>query len=90
MISAGGVRLPNVISYCSDGPWARIVLAVGDLEIPVGSIDRTTRCDMELVDDLLRFQLAAAPLGLDIRITDIHSDLWELLDLLGVADQLDA
>ena len=85
MSSATAVRRPYVTSYPEE-PWARIVLGVGDLELPVGSIDSTTPCDLALVDDLLRFQQAAGRLGLPIRITDVHSDLWELFDLLGVAD----
>lgn len=87
MSSATVPRLFSV-SELSEGPWARIALVVGDLELPVGSIDRTTRCDLALVDDLLRFQQSAARLGLPIRITDVHADLWELFDLLGVSEQL--
>lgn len=89
MSSPTGVRLPSVTSNLEE-PWARIALVVGDLELPVGSVDRTTPCDMALVDDLLRFQVAAGRLGLPIRIIDVHSDLWELFELLGVSDRLDA
>ncbi|UPK74943.1 hypothetical protein MU582_21335 [Nocardioidaceae bacterium SCSIO 66511] len=69
-------------------PWARIVLVVGDLELPVKSIDRAVPCDLELVDDLLRFHFAASRLGLPMRITDVHEDLRELTDLVGVTDVL--
>lgn len=81
-------RRTGVKANLHEPPWARIVLLVGDLELPVGSIDRTTRCDMELVDDLLRFQLAARSLGLAIRVVDVRGDLRDLLDLLGVTDQI--
>lgn len=83
MSPAPAVRL-SCVTANSEEPWARIVLDVGDLELPVGSIDRTTPCDLALVDDLLRFRLAAGRLGLSIRITDLHADLRELFDLLGV------
>lgn len=69
---------------CHEQPWVRVVLAVGDLEMPIKSIDRSVRCDMALVDDLLRFRLAANRLGLPVRFADLHDDLRELFDLVGV------
>jgi len=73
---------------CNDEPWVRIVLAVGDVEMPIKSIDRSVGCDLALVDDLLRFRLAASRLGLPVRFADVHDDLQELLDLVGVTDVL--
>lgn len=83
MNSGRSVRLQGM-SNSVEAPWARIALVVGDLELPVGSIDQSRRCDLELVDDVLRFQTAAGRLGLRIRITDVHGDLRDLFDLLGV------
>lgn len=89
MSSATVARLSGVTNH-DEQPWARIVLVVGDLDLPIGSVDRTTRCDLALVDDLLRFHLAAARLGLPIRLADVHEDLRDLLELVGVTDLLDA
>ena len=82
------VRLPSVMDGDAQ-PWARIVLVVGDLDMPIKSIDRTVACDLALVDDLLRFRFAANKLGLPVRIADVHDDLYELLELVGVTDVLE-
>ncbi|MDN5852462.1 MAG: hypothetical protein L0K86_06370 [Actinomycetia bacterium] len=87
MNSATVVRLTRMT--CDDEPWVRVALVVGDLEMPIKSIDRSVRCDMALVDDLLRFRLAANRLGLPVRFADVHEDLQELLELVGVIDVLD-
>ena len=87
MSSETFVRLPGVTNDDAR-PWVRIVLVVGDLEMPIKSIDRTVSCDLALVDDLLRFHFAASRLGLPVRMTDVHEDLRELTDLVGVTDVL--
>ena len=88
MITAVVVRLPGVTDD-DERFWVRIVLVVGDLEMPIKSIDRNVRCDLALVDDLLRFRVTASRLGLPVRFADVHDDLQELLDLVGVTDVLD-
>ncbi len=44
------------------------------------------RCDLRVVDELLRLQLAARRLGLSIRLVEVAGELGELLVLVGVAD----
>ena len=89
MSSATAARLPCVTNDDDTRPWARIVLVVGDLEMPIKSIDRSVRCDMALVDDLLRFRLTANRLALPVRLADVHEDLRELLDLVGMTETLE-
>ena len=45
-------------------------------------------CDAGLVEDLLRFDLAARRLGWRMRLREVCPDLYELLDLVGVADRV--
>lgn len=47
------------------------------------------RCDLRTVDDLLRLRLAAARLGLSIRVTGVDDRLRELVELVGLADLLE-
>lgn len=65
------------------------MLVQGQREVLLGTVDRTTRCDLGLVDDLLRLQLIARRMGWSIRITDVRSDLRELFELVGLVDRLD-
>jgi hypothetical protein len=87
MSSPDVLRLP-VMTEVDQGPRATILLVVGDEEIPVGTIERTCRCDLAMVDEVLRLRLAAVRLGWSIRLTNVDDDLRELLELLGVADVL--
>ena len=66
-----------------------VLLVQGDREIVLGSVDRSVRCDLGLVDDLLGLQLHAARLGWSIRITEVRPDLRELFDMVGLTDRLD-
>jgi hypothetical protein len=72
-----------------DAPRAVITLVQDLQEIPLGGIDCTTRCDLGLVDDLLRLQLHAKRLGWTIRISEVRPDLRELFLLVGLTRQLD-
>lgn len=72
-----------------DAPRAVITLVQDGREIPLGGVDRSTRCDLGLVDDLLRLQLHAKRLGWAIRITEVRPDLRELFLLTGLTRQLD-
>jgi hypothetical protein len=71
-------------------PARRAVVAlVRDGEcVEVGPVAATT-CDAALVDDLLRFDLAARRLGWQLRLRQVDQQLRELLDLVGVADRVD-
>ena len=69
-------------------PRAVVVLQQDGHDVVLGSIDRAGRCDLGLVDDLLRLQLAAGRLGWSLRITQVRADLRELFELVGLADRL--
>lgn len=69
-------------------PRARLAVVVDGHDLPLGSIDRATRCDLALVDDLARLQLAATRLGWSMRLTCVEPELRELLVLTGLADLL--
>ena len=71
-------------------PAALIVLIVAGRERALGHVDGRIRCDLELVDNLLRLQLAAKRRGGQIRLIQVRSDLRQLLELLGVSVVLDA
>ncbi|MGH9085333.1 MAG: hypothetical protein ACRDYW_07760 [Acidimicrobiales bacterium] len=70
------------------GPRAVVVLQQGGRDVVLGSVDRPGRCDLGLVDDLLRLQLAAERFGWSLRITRVRADLRELFELVGLADRL--
>lgn len=46
------------------------------------------RCDLALVDELARLQLAARRIGCAIAIQEVEPDLRELLDLCGLVEVL--
>ncbi|MGH8983452.1 MAG: hypothetical protein ACRDY6_06195 [Acidimicrobiia bacterium] len=71
-----------------DQARAVIVLDMGERAIPLGSIDPATRCDLALIDDILRLRLAATRLGWSIRLTHVDRDLRELVELVGLSDCL--
>jgi hypothetical protein len=77
------------MSAVEDGPRAVVVLVQGGREVELGSVDRSVRCDLGLVDDLLRLQLVAARLGWSLRITAVRPDLRELFEVAGLAERLD-
>jgi ABC-type transporter Mla MlaB component len=72
-----------------DDPRAVVVLVQDGHETRLGSIDRSTRCDLGLVDDLLHLQLLAQRFGWSIRITEVRPELRELFDLVGLTERLD-
>lgn len=73
----------------SEAPRAVVVLAQGDREIVMGPLDGARRCDLGLVEDLLRAQLVAQRLGWSMHITEVRPDLRELFELVGLIDRLD-
>lgn len=74
----------------SPEPRAVVVLDQGSgHEVVLGSVDSSTRCDLGLVEDLLRLQLHAGRLGWTIRITAVQPRLRELFELVGLTDRLE-
>jgi hypothetical protein len=73
---------------CRRESRAVIVLVLDQREVPVGTIAGATRCDFELVDAILRLQLAAAAMGLSIQLRDVQPELRELVELSGCGAQL--
>lgn len=72
-----------------DPPRAVVVLVAGDLQIPLGAIERRARCDLALLDELLRLRLAFGRRGWSMRLTQVDDETRELLDLVGLGDCLD-
>jgi hypothetical protein len=72
-----------------DAPRAVVVVVQGGREVTLGAVDRSTRCDLGLVDDLLGLQLLSKRLGWSIRITDVQPELRELFELTGLVDRID-
>ena len=73
----------------AETPRAVVVLVQGEREVILGSVDGSTRCDLGLVEDLLRLQLLAQRFGWSIRITEVRADLRELFDLVGLKGRLE-
>ena len=71
------------------GQRAVVVLVQDGREVVLGSIDDTIRCDLALVDELLKLMLVTQRLGWRIRIVDVRSDLRELFDLVGLTECLE-
>jgi hypothetical protein len=72
----------------ADAPRAVVVLVVGDQQVSLGEIDRGTRCDLELIDGLLRLRVAAARRGWSIHLTEVDRDTRALIELVGLGECL--
>jgi len=70
------------------GPSAVVVLRRDDGEVLLGPVYAPERCDLSLVDDLLRVQLAARRFGWCIRLREVRGDLRELIELAGLTADL--
>lgn len=66
------------------------VVVDGDAVVARWQVTCRAHPDLSVVDTLARLQLSARRLGLAIRLTDPSADLCELLDLVGLADRLEA
>ena len=64
-----------------------VVLVQDGREVVLGSIGDAIRCDLALVDELLKLLLITRRLGWTIRI-EVRSELRELFDLVGVTECL--
>ena len=69
-------------------PLAIVVMEVDGSEVRVGPVEGGLRCDLGLVDDLLKFVLAAGRLGWAVRLREVDPDLRELIDLLGMSERV--
>jgi hypothetical protein len=67
---------------------ARVQLVRDGEAVDVGPIAPRATCDGELLDDLLRFDLAARRLGWRLRLRDVDPPLAEVLHLVDVLDRL--
>lgn len=67
-----------------DAPRVVLALQLGERSVSLIGVDRSARCDLGLVDDLLRPHMAAKRLDLVIRITYVDERLRELLTLVGL------
>jgi hypothetical protein len=72
----------------AEAPRAELVLVVGEHEAPFGRVGAATRCDLGLVDDILRLVLEAKRLGGAVRLRQVDPDLRALIELVGLADLL--
>ena len=72
-----------------EGQRAVVVLVEDGREVVLGSIGDTIRCDLALVDELLKLQLITKRLGWTIRIVEVRSELRELFDLVGLTECLE-
>ena len=74
----------------ADDPPRAVVVLVGwgGGEILLGAIDHGTRCDLALVDDLLRLRMAVARRGWSIRLAHPDQDLRDLVELVGLGECL--
>jgi hypothetical protein len=67
---------------------ARVELVREGCAVEVGPIAPKATCDGELLDDLLRFDLAARRLGWRVRLRDVDPPLGEVLHLVDVLERL--
>ena len=70
------------------GPTAMVVLRREDGDVLLGPVYSSAGCQVALLDDLLRVQLAARRFGWCIRLRAVRHDLRELLDLAGLTTEL--
>lgn len=82
----GACPVHTGMSAGDDLPRAVVELVRDGESVEVGVL-RSTTCDAELVDHLLRFDVAARRLGWHLNLRDVDPALHELLDLLGLADR---
>ena len=71
-----------------DGPRAVVVLLRDGEEVLLGAVDAPDRCDLGVVDGLLRVQLTARRFGWSIRLRDVRPELLELVELVGLRAEL--
>ena len=65
-----------------------VVLRRDGGEVLLGPVYAAGRCDLALLDDLLRVQLAARRFGWCICLRQVREDLRELIELAGLTREL--
>jgi hypothetical protein len=65
-------------------PSAVVLLCREDGEVLLGPVYCAAGCQVGLLDDLLRVQLAAGRFGWRIHLEEVREDLAELLELAGI------
>ena len=85
MTSAVRVRPTSVLQRAN---LATVVLLRGDREVASWPLARDDRPALACIDDLAHLQLAARRLGYSIVVREAHSDLVELLGLVGLCGVL--
>jgi hypothetical protein len=61
---------------------------VGSSEVTVATISAAERCDLALVQSILRLRLVGKRLGWSIQLRDVDDHLAELVQLVGLPAQL--
>lgn len=69
-------------------PPAVIVLQCDGRGIVLGPLAIPDRCDIGLVERILRLQLSARRMGWSIRLVDVPLELRELVEFVGLAADL--
>jgi len=62
-----------------------VVIVCGDTEVASWSLVRHGPPDLSTVDELARLALAVRRLGWSLRLRQASGDLWDLLELAGLA-----
>jgi hypothetical protein len=88
MGSAPALRLRGMAAAEPTPLRARVELVRDGCAVDVGPIAPKATCDGELLDDLLRFDLAARRLGWKVRLRDVDAPLSEVLHLVDVLERL--
>lgn len=69
-------------------PTALVALRRDGDEVLLGPVHGPEPCDLPFLDDLLRLHLAARRFGWAIHLSDVRADLLELVELVGLHDDL--
>ena len=88
-MSSGGPVRQEGMADAEDGPRAVVELVQGERSVVLGLVPARARGDVEVLDDLLRLQLAAGRLGWRVRISECCQELRELFDLLGMTERFE-
>ena len=88
MGSSGPLRLRGMAAAGPVPTRARIELVRDGQAVDLGPISPRATCDGELLDDLLRFELAARRLGWRVRLREVDPPLNEVLHLVDVLERL--
>jgi hypothetical protein len=81
-VSSGVTRRLHAVAY------ADLVLVQGEREVSLGRVGAGERCDLGFVDDLLRLRLVVGRFGWSLRLDDVAEELCELVELVGLTDEL--